>query len=83
MTDAEWIEACDGLIAYYHGCVDSGVLDYALTARVREHWYAGCEIGKKILTLKLAQSLLAPDSPYGPEDLKEYLEWIIDEDFAR
>lgn len=81
MTDKKWLEACDGLIAQFTGC-DSGIKDDHLTDEVVAHWESLNGAGKKKLILKLAKSLLAEDSPYGPEDLQEYLNWIYNEVFA-
>lgn len=85
MTDEDIKDALDGLFAYDTGCVDSGIKDERLRARViaelNKDW--GSDMYSKRLA-RIAREMFLTDEAielgYGLQDLRQFLEWI-DEQF--
>lgn len=80
MKYEELKDALDGLHAYDGGCLDSGIHDEGLRARVKEYLQKLPETERRAVIAKmLIDMYLGPEAlagGYGPEDAKDFLEWL-------
>jgi len=85
MTDAELMDALDGLHAFDYGCHDSGIHDELLRARVKQELLAKePKVRRRLLAQHVATSCLsevALEKGYGLEDAHNFLTWL-DEDMG-
>ncbi len=80
MTYEEFAEAADGLYAYDSGCVDSGVHDNALKAKVELE--LGGPNGSAWVTRFIRERCVSEEAEtqgYGWEDAAGFLRWLADE----
>lgn len=83
MTYEEIRDAMNGIYAYDTGSVCSGICDESLRSAVKAHIRALPEPEHRSLLARLIINLyLSPESlaqGYGPEDAKNFLDWIDDQ----
>jgi RimJ/RimL family protein N-acetyltransferase len=80
MTYRRFRDAIDGLKAYDHGCVSSGIRDELLRAEVKAHLHT--EEGGRWLTQAAYDLIMSPKARkqgYGLEDMRRMLDWLRDE----
>jgi hypothetical protein len=90
MSEQELFDAIDGLMAYDHGALDSGIHDERLRSQVREDLKTlataelrHCELYSRSFNAVMArymwQYFLNPAAVakgYGVEDVKSFIEWL-------
>lgn len=76
MTREEVLDALDGLMAYDHGSIGSGIHDEMLRKCVQE-WLHADEARTTETLRDWLRGLLDP--PYGPEDVASAVRWLAEE----
>ena len=80
MTDEELFDALSGLFAYDTSCVDSGIHDERLRARVKRELERDLEGHPASLAgprlTRFARRYLEP--PYTLEDVASFIKWLAD-----
>jgi len=76
----DFIDAIDGLHAYYCGFTDAGFHDESLKQRIADYLRSLNETDRRVLLARAVRELLlseqAIDNEYGLEDVRDIIDWL-------